>query len=322
MKTKKFAGAAAVGTVTAVTTLLLGATPALAQEDSASDSAYALSASGILDINPISFVESADGTLVHDELLSIGDVAGPVEDDISVGLLTSEAESNRAETVVKEVNLLDILRADLIRTWCDNGEGGLQIVNGTVLGQKLPDTSVPSKELDVSPLVKVSLNDQKRNTDGSLSVTVIELTVLAAPSVEKQYVKLSAQEKASLPLFGVLLGSKLDSSAGTVGDVVGQLGGTLALDGDLQKITIGNATCQEGGAASGASDSADDGDNGSGNSGSGSGSGSGSDDGDNGSGSGGDDDGDASGNGDDSDVKSATPAPAPSVVQAALPVTG
>ncbi len=318
MKTKKFAGAAAVGTVTAVTTLLLGATPALAQEDSASDSAYALSASGILDINPISFVESADGTLVHDELLSIGDVAGAYEDDISFGLLTAEAESNRAETAVKEVNLLDILRADLIRTWCDNGEGGLQIVNGTVLGQKLPDTSVPSKELDVSPLVKVSLNDQKRNTDGSLSVTGIELTVLPAPAVAKQDEKLSAQEKAALPLVGDLLGTKLDSSAGTVGDVVGQLGGTLALDGDLQKITIGNATCQEGGAASGASDSADDGDNGSGNGGSGSG----SDDGDNGSGSGGDDDGDASGNGDDSDVKSATPAPAPSVVQAALPVTG
>jgi hypothetical protein len=318
VKTKKFAGAAAVGTVTAVTTLLLGATPALAQEDSASDSAYALSASGILDINPISFVESADGTLVHDELLSIGDVAGPVEDDISVGLLTSEAESNRAETVVKEVNLLDILRADLIRTWCDNGKGGLQIVNGTVLGQKLPDTSVPSEEIDVSPLVKVSLNDQKRGTDGSLSVTGIELTVLPAPAVAKQDEKLSAQEKAALPLVGDLLGTKLDSSAGTVGDVVGQLGGTLALDGDLQKITIGNATCQEGGAASGASDSADDGDNASGSSGSGSG----SDDGDNNTSSGGDDDGDASGNGGDSDVKSATPAPAPSVVQAALPVTG
>jgi hypothetical protein len=306
VKTKKFAGAAAVGTVTAVTTLLLGASPALAQEDSASDSAYALSASGILDINPISFVESADGTLVHDELLSIGDVAGPVEDDISVGLLTAEAESNRAETVVKEVNLLDILRADLIRTWCDNGEGGLQIVNGTVLGQPLPDTSVPSEELDVSPLVKVSLNDQKRNTDGSLSVTGIELTVLPAPAVANQDEKLSAQEKAALPLVGDLIGTKLDSSAGTVGDVVGQLGGTLALDGDLQKITIGNANCQEGAASGNGDEASDDGDNG-------------GSDGDNGDS--GDDDGD-SGDGDDSDVKSAEPAPAPSVVQAALPVTG
>jgi hypothetical protein len=313
VKTKKLAGAAAVGAVTAVATLLLGATPALAQ-DSEGDSAFALSASGVLDINPISPVKSADGSLVHDELLSIGDVAGEYEDDISFGLLTSEAEANRAETVVKEVNLLDIVRADVIRTWCDNGEGGLQIINGTVLGQKLPDTSVPGKDIDVTPLVKVSLNDQKRNTDGSLSVTGIELTVLPAPAVANQDEELSAQEKATLPVVGDLLGTQLDSSAGTVGDVVGQLGGTLALDGDLQKITIGNATCQEGGAASGASDSADDGDNASDSGG--------SDDGDSNNTSGGDDDGDASGNGGDSDVQSATPAPAPSVVQAALPVTG
>jgi hypothetical protein len=216
VKTKKLAGAAAVGTVTAVTTLLLGATPALAQEDSITDSAFALEASGVLDINPISLVESADGSLVHDELLSIGDVAGPLEDDISFGLLTSEAESNRAETVVKEVNLLDILRADLIRTWCDNGEGGLQIVNGTILGQKIPDTSVPGKDIDVSPLVKLSLNDQKRNTDGSLSVTGIELTVLPAPELANSDEELSAEEKAALPVVGELLGTQLDGSARTL----------------------------------------------------------------------------------------------------------
>jgi hypothetical protein len=166
VKTKKLAGAAAVGAVTAVTTLLLGATPALAQ-DSDGDSAFALSASGLLDINPISPVKSVDGKLVHDELLSIGDVAGKVEDDISVGLLTSEAESHRAETAVKEVNLLNIIRADLIRTWCDGGEGGLQIINGTVLGHKLPDTSVPGKDIDVSPLVKVSLNAARSRSRAS-----------------------------------------------------------------------------------------------------------------------------------------------------------
>jgi hypothetical protein len=304
VKTKKLAGAAAVGTVTAVTTLLLGATPALAQEDSITDSAFALEASGVLDINPISLVESADGSLVHDELLSIGDVAGPLEDDISFGLLTSEAESNRAETVVKEVNLLDILRADVIRTWCENGEGGLQIVNGTVLGHALPDTSVPSEEIDASPLVKVSLNDQKRNTDGSLSVTGIELTVLPAPAIANGEEELAAEEKAVLGQVSDLLGHDVTGSTDTVNDVVGKLGGVAALDGDLQKITIGNANCGEGAASGNGDEASDDGDNGDSN-------------GDNGDG--GDDDGDDSGNGDDSDVKSA---PAPSVVQAALPVTG
>jgi hypothetical protein len=315
VKTKKLAGAAAVGTVTAVTTLLLGATPALAQDDSTTDSAFALELSGLVDVNPISVVESVDGTLVHNELLSIGDVAGALEDDLSFGLLTSEAEANRAETAVKEVNILDILRADVIRTWCDNGEGGLQVVNGTILGNAIPDTSAPSEELDVSPLVKLSLNDQVRNTDGSLSVTGIELTVLPSGAANPDE-ELTPEEQSALPVLGGLLGTPLDSNASTIGDVAAQLGGVAALGGLQQTITIGSVTCQEGGAASGASDSAGD-DSDSGN---------GSDDGDSGNGSddgasdGGDDDGgDASGNGANSDVKAAT---APSAVQAALPVTG
>lgn len=316
MKTKKLAGAAAVGAVTAVTTLLLGATPAFAQDDdSTGDSAFALSASGLIDINPISSVKSADGTLVHDELLSIGDVAGEYEDDLAVGLLTSEAQANKAESVVKEVNLLDILKADVIRTWCDNGKGGLQIINGSVLGTKLPETAVPSKELDISPLVKLSLNDQKRGTDGSLSVTGIELTVLPGTEAADPTEELSTQEKAALPVLGNLLGKELPVGTDTVSDLVGQLGGTLALDGDLQKITIGNATCQEGGAASGDTDEASgDSDDASGGDDDGN-----SDDGksDDDGGDSGDDDGDAKA--DNSDVKAAT---APTVVKAALPVTG
>ena len=312
MKTKKLAGAAAVGAVTAVTTLLLGATPALA-ETPKGDSAFALSASGVLDINPISDVKSTDGKLVHDELLSIGNVAGKYEDDISFGLLTSEAESHRSETVVKEINLLDILRADLIRTWCKNGDGGLQIINGSVLGHELPDTSVPGKDIDVSPLVKVSLNNQKRNTDGSLTVTGIKITVLPGKKAadDESDKKLSTQEKATLPVLGDLLGKELPANTDTVKGVVGQLTGTLALDGDLQTITVGSATCQEGG-ASGSDENADD-DGKSSN---------GDDDKDKGSkDSDKDDDGkDKDKDGKDSDVKSA--APAPTVVKAALPVTG
>ena len=309
MKTKKLASAAAVGAVTAVTTLLLGATPALADEPKG-DSAFALSASGLLDINPISSVKSTNGQLVHDELLSIGDVAGEYEDDISFGLLTSEAEAHRAETVVKEVNLLNLLRADLIRTWCKDGKGGLQIVNGTILGQKIPDTSVPGKDIDVSPLVKLSLNNQKRGTDGSLSVTGIKLTVLPAPEVADKEEKLSTQEKAALPIIGDLLGKDLPVNTDTVGGLVGELGG-LATGGDLQTITIGNATCQEGGSASGDDDSNDDGKS------------SKDDDGDDDgkSSKDKDKDGDDDGKGGNSDVKADT-APAPSVVKAALPVTG
>jgi hypothetical protein len=319
VNTKKLAGVAAVGAVSAVTTLLLGATPALAQEDSAADYAFALEASGALDINPISRVESADGTLVHDELLSIGDVAGEYEDDISVGLLTAEAESYRAETSVKEVNLLNLLRADVIRTWCDNGEGGLEVINGTILGQKIPDTAVPGEELDISPLLSLALNDQVRHSDGSLTVTGIELKVLPAADTNPDE-ELSAEEKAALPVLGDVLGKPLTDGANTVRDVVDQLGGGLGLGGDLQTITIGKASCQEGDAG-GVSDSVggdSDSNDGDSDSSDGDSNDSDSNDGDSND-DGGDDDGgndDAAG---DSDVKSA---PAPSVVQAALPVTG
>ena len=309
MKTNKLASAAAVGAVTAVTTLLLGATPALAAAPKG-DSAFALSASGLLDINPISEVKSTDGKLVHDELLSIGDVAGPVEDDISFGLLTSEAEAHRAETVVKEVNLLDILRADVIRTSCKNGKGDLEIVNGSVLGHKLPSTSVPSKDIDVSPLVKVSLNNQKRNTDGSLTVTGIKVTVLPAPEVADKEKKLTTQEKAALPVLGDLLGKELPVNTDTVGGLVGGLGGLTG--GDLQTITVGSATCQEGGASGNDGDKDKDKD---GKDDDGDKDGKGSDKDKDGKDKGGDKDKDGK-----SDVKSA--APAPSVVKAALPVTG
>jgi hypothetical protein len=300
VNTKKLAGAAAAGAVSAVTTLILGATPALAQ-DSSTDYAYALEVGGLLDIDPVSLVESKDGSLVSDELLSIGDVAGDYEDDISFGLLTAEAESHRAETSVKEVNLLNILRADLIRTWCDNGDGGLQIVNGSVLGHDLPDTSVPGKDLDISPLVKLSLNDQVRHSDGSLTVTGISLKVLPGAETNRDE-QLSNEEKAALPLLGGVLGATLDDTASTVGEVADKLS-ALGLDGDALTVTVGEANCREGGDGSSDDGSNDDGGT--------------SDDGDNSDD--GDDDGGNGDDGDDGDVKTA---PAPSVVQAALPVTG
>lgn len=310
MKTKKLAGAAAVGTVTAVTTLLLGATPAFAQ-DGENDSAFALEASGLIDINPISAVESTNGSLVHDELLAIGDVAGEYEDDLSFGLLTSEAERHRAVSTVKEVNVFDILRADIIETWCENGEGGLRIINGSVLGQKLPDTSVPGKDIDVSPLVKLSLNEQKRHSDGSLTVTGIQLKVLpAAGNLDET---LSGEEKKALPVVGELLGKPLNDGANTVREVVDQVGAPLNLGDDLQTITIGSATCTEGASGSGDSDKGDGKDDGKDD-------GDGKDDDGKGDDGDGDDDGkDDDGKGNGSEVKSA---PAPSVVQAALPVTG
>jgi hypothetical protein len=312
VKTKKLAGAAAVGAVTAVTTLLLGATPAMAQ-DAKTDGAFALEASGLIDIPAISSVKSTDGKLVSDELLSIGDVAGAHEDALSFGLLTAEAEAHRAETAVKEINLFDLLRADLVRTWCKNGKGGLQVINGTILGKKIPDTAVPGHTIDLSPVATLKLNSQKRHPNGALTVTGLQLKVL--PTASNLDEPLSGEEKNALPVVGDLLGKQLDtSSLSTVRDVVEGLD-LPALGGDAQTVTIGSATCTEG--ASGSNDDADDnGGNGKDDDGDGK---------DDGDGNGKDDDGDGKDDGkgkdDDKDSKVKS-APAPSAVQAALAVTG
>jgi hypothetical protein len=306
VNTKKLAGAgaAAFTAATAVTALLLGSTAAVAQE-AASDSAYALSASGLLNIDPISYVESPDGNAAENQLAGIGDVLGENQSAIGVGVLTAEARGGASETSVTKLNLLQLLRADLVRTYCEDGDGGMEIVRGTLLGRDLPETPVPSQVLDVSPLVKLTLNDQVRHEDGSLTVTGIELTVLPGAGENLDRV-LTDDERAALPELTGLLGTELPT-VNTVGDLVNGVTEGLGVQVDpanpVQTITVGSATCSAG----------DDGD------GNGDGNGNGDDDG-NGNG---DDDGNG---GDDAgaatEVAAVGTAPAPQVMDASLPVTG
>lgn len=307
MNTKKLAGvgAAAFTAATAVTALLLGSTAAVAQE-AASDSAFALSASGLLNIDPISYVESPDGNAAENQLAGIGDVLGENQSAIGVGVLTAEARGGASETSVTKLNLLQLLRADLVRTYCEDGDGGMEIVRGTLLGRDLPETPVPSQVLDVSPLVKLTLNDQVRHEDGSLTVTGIELTVLPGAGENLDRV-LTDDERAALPELTGLLGTELPT-VNTVGDLVNGVTEGLGVQVDpsrpVQTITVGSATCSAG-------DGDDDGDaNGAGN---------GDDDG-NGNG---DDNGDDNGDADDAaEVAAVGVAPAPQVMDASLPVTG
>jgi hypothetical protein len=305
VNTKKLAGvgAAAFTAATAVTALLLGSTAAVAQE-AASDSAYALSASGLLNIDPISYVESPDGNAAENQLAGIGDVLGEHQSAIGVGVLTAEARGGASETSVTKVNLLQLLRADLVRTYCEDGDGGMEIVRGTLLGRDLPETPVPSQVLDVSPLVKLTLNDQVRHEDGSLTVTGIELTVLPGAGENLDRV-LTSDERAALPELTGLLGTELPA-VNTVGDLVNGVTEGLGVQVDpsrpVQTITVGSATC-----------SAGDGD------GNGDGNGNGDDDG-NGNG---DDNGDDNGDADKAaEVAAVGAAPAPQVMDASLPVTG
>ncbi|MFC4948546.1 hypothetical protein [Pseudonocardia sp. GCM10023141] len=247
MNSKKLAGAgaAAIAAATAVAVLVLGSTTAVAAEARPA-SAYGLSASGALHIDPIPAVVSRDGKLVRDELLGLSKlVPGAANGGLTAGLFTVQAQRGAAETSVAQLNLAGLLRADLIRTSCVDGHGKLQIVNGSVLGTPLPTDSESRNTINVSPLLRVSLGGETRNGDGSVTVTGIKLELLPAGKADVDK-PLTASERSAVPALGDLLGTKLDPAA-TVGGLVGQLTSTLgkSLDfsGSLQTITIGSATC-------------------------------------------------------------------------------
>jgi hypothetical protein len=328
---KKLAGAGAFTAATAVTAMLLGSTAAVAQESGPENWAFGVAATGALTIDPLPWVKAAPGDTAEEQLLGIGDVLGPEEGDLALGVLTAELRGNLAETSVTELNLMELLRADLVRTYCEDGQGGLQIIRGEVLGQRLPENPVPGQVLDLSPLLRLTLNDQTRHEDGSLTVTGIELSVLPAATGNLDEA-LSPEEMSALPALGGLLntdflGGGVDTVRDVVDEVAGTLGADLDLSGSLQTITIGAATCQAGGDGDGADghddgngddghdDGNDDGHDGDGNDdGNGDGNGGG-----NGGDGNGDDNGEVSDEGTDGSVAAA---PAPEVVQAVLAVTG
>jgi hypothetical protein len=234
---KKLAGAgvAAVGAATAAAALLFGSTAAVADEAGPDSSAYGISASGLITVDPIPYVESRDGKPAHDELLKLAPA-----DDLSVGVLTVDAKPGAATASVARVNVLGLLKADLVTTSCKGGDGALEIIKGSVLGTKLPENPIAGQKIDVSPLLTVTLGDQTRNPDGSLTVTGIELTVL--PGRDDPKAPLTSDEKAALPGLDKL-GLPVPADASTVGDVLGGLTGTLTGGRAVQTVTIGSATC-------------------------------------------------------------------------------
>lgn len=246
MNSKKLtgAGAAALVSATAVVALVLGSSTAAAGEARPS-SAFGLSTSGALPIDPLPSVVSKDGKLVRDELLGLSKVPGAGAAGITAGLFTVQAERGAAETSVAQLNIPGLLRGDLIRTSCVNGHGRLQIVNGSVLGHQLPSDSETNQTIDVSPLLRVSLGEETKHKDGTVTVTGIKLEVLpsAGKNLDRQ---LTDNEKTAVPALGGLLGTKLAPS-GTARGLVDQLsssfGKSLDLSSSLQTVTIGSATC-------------------------------------------------------------------------------
>lgn len=220
---------AAVGAVVSavmVGALVVSATSAVADEPvGRPDSAFGVGASGTVPIEPVPSVVSKDGAPAEKSLSRTG---------LGTGVFTVSAQQGRAEASVANLNLAGLVRADEIRTWCTDGSGGLEIVDGAVLGLPLPRSPIGNATVSVSPLVKVELNHQIAHDDGTLTVEGLALTVL--PGAPPPSRLLTAPEKAALPGLGAL-GLHVPEAATTVADVL------AAIPSAGQEIIIGSATC-------------------------------------------------------------------------------
>ncbi|GAA4686856.1 hypothetical protein GCM10023215_23040 [Pseudonocardia yuanmonensis] len=242
MKTSTFAGAgaAAVGAATAAAVLLLGSTAASAAPRPDS-SAYVFETDGLLAISPTPYAESRDGE--HDRQ-SVADVSAlPLDGKPGIGLsaLVAEAEGHRAEATVAEVNLLGILRADTMRTWCDGADGGsagVDLLDADILGTPV-NVPLEDQKFPLSPLLEITLNQQDRDDD---SVTVTGFTLTLLPGQDRGR-ELNDKEKQVAPdLIGLVRGQLPDlrqTPLRTVDDLLK----ALSPKGDLLRITVGSATC-------------------------------------------------------------------------------
>lgn len=231
----KFAGpvTALVAAACTAGALLVGSAVASADPgDGRPDSAYGLALTGLLPLAPTPYVESRDGEPVERTKVQIGSIRG----GLGTGLLSVEAAAGRAAATASKVRLTQLLSADLIRTTCEDGSGGLEIVDGVVLGHAIPSGTVHDQTVPLGPLGSVTLGRQVHHEDGSTTVTGIVLTLF--PGVTDPATALTPAQRTAVGDLG------LPGGLSTVGDALGALADRLPVSGDaVQTVTVGSATC-------------------------------------------------------------------------------
>ncbi|SHL19560.1 hypothetical protein SAMN05443637_120132 [Pseudonocardia thermophila] len=232
---RRAAAFAAVGAA-AVAAVVIGSTPALAEPETRPESAYALAGAGLINLGPLAKVESPDGKPVKESVVGIPNVA----DTISGGVLSSEARAGYAAASVTDLKVATLLKAGVIRTKCENGRGRVEIVDGQLLGTPLPEVTIGGTTLDLG-IVRASIGEEKRNADGSITVTGVSVSVLPGglPDVTgnllQGVVNTAGTDSAARPLL-----SQVTDLLGLPEVTLPQL---TAPGRAVQTLTIGSATC-------------------------------------------------------------------------------
>jgi hypothetical protein len=254
VNSRKLAGASAasVGAATAVAALLLGTLSGSAGEEPAA-SAFGIAAEGLLPIAPLPFVEAPpDG---HKALL---EVPGPNKNGLYVAVLRVEAEHFRSKATAVKVDVLG-LKLKVIEATCDNGHGESSIIK-TDDGDK--SSPYAGQALDLSPVVKVEFNRQRRDHD-KLTVDAAVVSLLpggkrgqAISEKDLNLFQSLVSKQVKVPTMAQLQEAHAKSApagtAPTAGDLLTQvqaLNPSLATPKGghdaLEEIVIASASCRE-----------------------------------------------------------------------------
>jgi hypothetical protein len=168
--------AAAIGVATAAIALA-GNTSAAADAGARPETAFALAGQGLLNFGPLTRTAAPDGNPTHAEAVGLASVPGLAQAGITGGLLTSDARTGYAASTVADLEMAALLAADAVTTTCENGRGKVEISNGVLLGTALPQFPVRGQTLDLA-LAKATFGEEKRNADGTITVTGIKVSVL------------------------------------------------------------------------------------------------------------------------------------------------
>ncbi|MGI5127044.1 hypothetical protein ACQEVB_09555 [Pseudonocardia sp. CA-107938] len=177
--TSRSSARAAVAGLVAAAALLTWAAPATADPGERPETAFALAGQGLLNFGPLTRVAAPDGKPAHAEAVGLASVPGLAEAGVSGGLLTADARAGYAATSVAELKLAALLSADVVKTSCEDGRGKVEIVNGSLLGTALPQFPVRGQTVDLT-IARATFGEEKRNADGTITVTGIRVTVLPA----------------------------------------------------------------------------------------------------------------------------------------------
>ncbi|SDN50711.1 choice-of-anchor P family protein [Allokutzneria albata] len=179
MSSKKILGALA-----ALAAAGLVAAPAASATPSAASEAFALSAKGLLNIDPLPYVTGANG-YDHKKVAEV-----PAK-SVQVRALEAQAGKNNAKATVvnlsvdlgpdllKELKLGggQLLNAQVITAKCEKGNVTSSLVGAKLLGKPLDVAVPPNTGIEVPGLAKVMLNEQVKNKNGTTTVNAISIKV-------------------------------------------------------------------------------------------------------------------------------------------------